>query len=71
MVQAVWAVLDRAAVPLCHQLPSAEWDLLARDQVAQRSSEQLMEQRFHNHGASSLLLSRRITVLRPLHLLQS
>lgn len=71
MVQAVYAVLDGAAVPLCHQLLSAEWDLLARDQVAQRSSKQLTEQRFHKRGASSLLLSRCITVLRPLHLLQA
>lgn len=71
MVQAVYAVLDCAAVPQCHQLPSAEWDLLACDQVAQRNSEQLTEQRFHKHGASSLPLSRRITVLRPLHLLQA
>lgn len=64
-------MLDRAAAPLCHQLPSAEWDLLARDQAAQRSGEQLTAQRFHKHAASSLPLSRRITVLRPLQLLQA
>lgn len=36
-------MLKGAAVRLCHHLPSAEWDLLARDQVTQRGNEQPAE----------------------------